>query len=74
MLHGYCGALVAASWNVKEYPGCPSHLLAGLWYVDGVLGHFCTSFCGPGFGQVLREELESLKAKRQELRKEISAT
>ena len=28
----------------------------------------------PGLGQVLREELDTLKAKRQELRKEISAT
>ena len=42
--------------------------------MDGVFVDFCTPFSGPGLGQVLREELDTLKAKRQELRKEISAT
>lgn len=40
--------------------------------MDGVFVDFCTPFSGPGLGQVLREELDTLKAKRQELRKEIS--
>ena len=45
---------------------------SGMWTEFSLI--FVPLFSGPGLGQVLREELDTLKAKRQELRKEISAT